>query len=195
MSILEIFKEIVLPVLGFLSAFISIIMYYVKSRKRLKNAKTDEEKQAIVNDIKSKTLGLISVAESLFAEVPKSGASKLKYVLENVQTLCEENGLEFVNTDWENYVNLIVGNSNAVQDEKALEQEKATIIENIKAEIPFFIESADKLFASIPDNLSYKIEYIMKVIEETCAQKPVDVFTAFDWRSYVEQAYKTPEAV
>lgn len=189
MGIEEILK-LIGPIAGFLGAVLTLIVYVAKTRKRFKNAKTDEEKQAIINEIKGKALGLINSAEIYFSDIPKSGASKLIYVLDSVKTICAENGIEYCESEWTDYVNKAVENANATFKDKEIESERVTIIENLKAEIPFFIENANELFKSIPDSINYRIEYVMNLVKTACEGKTVNVFNDYEWRSYVEDLYK-----
>lgn len=180
-------------VIGVLTAIASIVYTFVlffKNRNRLKSVKTTEGRIAIINDIKSRVMGFITIAENLFADIPKSGASKLLYVLNQVKELCKTNDIEYDQTLWTDFINSVVGNSNRVQETKAFEDEKAGIIEKVKAEIPYIVEEANKLFERIPDSLQYKIEYILKFIAVACDKYPVNVYTEYDWRAYVNSLYE-----
>lgn len=165
------------------------VIYYVKRCKALKGAKTNEERTAIINDIKARTYGFISVAEELFSDVPKSGASKLLYVLNNVKNLCTDSGIEFDKNVWEKFINDIVSGSNEIIDVKKTEQQNADFIEKVKKEVPYMVDEANRLFANIPDSTIYKIEYIVKGIEILCKNLTVNVFDFYDWQTYVASTY------
>lgn len=179
--------------LSFGIACISFLTAIVQSRKRKKEqtkAKTSEEKSVVLDDIRSEVFALVGVAEELFGAIPKSGVSKLKYVLNKINELCEVAGIEFDNRYWTDFVNYIVNRTNNVKNEKAVEQEKIDIIEKIKEEVPFFVNQADELFKAIPDSFEYKIEYILKNISIACDKYEVNVYFEFDWKTFVLNLYE-----
>ena len=181
--------ELVLNVLIFVSSIGYTIILYCKNRKRLKATKTDDEKTEIVNEIKADVMGFISIAESMFADIPKSGGSKLLYVLNEVKRVCGLLGIEYDSEYWTKFVNDIVDKTNEVLDLKELEAEKKTTIEKIKSQVPHFISRANELFANIPDSDMYKVEYVLKLIAVSCENESINVFTNFNWREYVESFY------
>lgn len=171
--------------LGACISFIFGIITYFSKRKALKNAKTEEEKQAIINEIKSSIHGFVACAEEIFVDVPKSGASKLMYVLNQVKDLCDFSKVKYDEDYWTKFIDDIIAKKNGVQEEKAELEEKNAIIADIKKSIPKFVDTANALFISIPDGLEYKSAYILKSIADMCAEYSVNVFDAFDWQSYV----------
>lgn len=173
-----------------LSSLIYGLVTAVINRKRKKTVNQTEEQNAVVNEIKSRVMGFITVAENLFSDIPKSGASKLLYVLNQVKDLCKKFNLEYDQEMWTDFINSIVGNSNRVQESKAYEDEKTSIIEKVKQEIPFIMEEANKLFERIPDSLQYKIEYILKFIAVACEKYHVNVYGDYDWRGYVKSLFE-----
>lgn len=187
------YLELIIALITFLSSLIVFIVYIVKQRKAIKNAKTQEEKEAIINEVKAKALGFINVADNLFTDIPKSGPSKLLYVLNEIKKVCSVIGIEFDEEYWKKYTNERVDEMNAVLDEKANESEKANVIENVKREIPFLVEEANKLFVNIPDSVNYEIEYVLKKISIACEKYSVNVYSDYDWRAYVESYYKEGE--
>lgn len=189
MAVISEYLELFIALITFLCSVVVFIVYLVKRGKAVKNAKTQEEKEAIINEMKAQALGFINVADNLFIDIPKSGPSKLLYVLNQIKKGCQANGTEYDEEYWKNYVNEMVSQTNAVLDEKATESEKANIIEKVKSEIPFFIVEAQNLFKAIPDSRSYEIEYIMKNISVACDKYPINVFLEYDWRGLVEESY------
>lgn len=161
------------------------IYTFLSKRRALKNAKTEEEKQAITNDIKASVFGLISSAEAVFSDVPKAGISKLLYVLNKVKELCGIKDIDYNAEFWTNFVNEMVEKANEVQDEKAMEDEKNAVIELIKKEIPTYIDNANALFRAIPDGTRYKLAYIVDAIRLSCENHHINVFGEYDWESYV----------
>ena len=155
-------------ILGLLCLAVNVVYWIVKfftNIKRLKTATKSEDKQSIIDEIKSDTYGLINYAEQLFSDIPKSGASKLVYVLNEIKKICEELGHEYDSSYWTNFINQIVGQSNEVKQNKELEASKITTIAKVKEEIPLLIKEAQTMFANIPDNSQYMIEYILKFVE------------------------------
>lgn len=185
--------DVIIAVISALASVVYSVVMIIRNRKRIKNAKTDEERSAIIEDIKSEVYAFISIAESLFADIPKSGSSKLLYVLNQVKRLCAGSCIEYDGQYWTDFINGIVGKSNEVIDQKDFEEEKNRIIENVKTEIPYMVKQADDLFATIPDNLSYKIEYILKFIATACDKYPINVYAEYDWRGYVIGLYSREE--
>lgn len=176
-------------VLGCLSLGVAIYQF-LKRKKELSTAKTSEERSKIMDDIRSEVFGLVGVAEELFSAIPKSGVSKLKYVLNKINELCDVAGIDFDNRYWTDFINYIVNRSNNIKSEKAFEKEKADIIEKVKGKIPYFVEQADVFFKAIPDNQEYKVEYILKNINIVCEQYKINVYFEYDWKAYVLSIYE-----
>lgn len=151
----------------------------------LRKAKTNEEKQSIINDIKANVFGLIGSAEQVFSDVPKSGSSKLLYVLNKTKELCANSGIEYISDFWTDFINDIIAKSNAVHDQKAIEDERNAVIESIKKQLPGFIDTANTLFRNIPDSARYVKAYIIDAIEKACAEHDINVFGEYDWETYV----------
>ena len=195
MAVIKEYVELIIACLSLLSTIVVAIVFYVKRFKAIKNAKTAEEKENALNDIKAKTIGLINVAERLFADIPKSGSSKQKYVLDHVKDICTEMNVLFDDGYWGEFINNIIDGANAVIDEKEIESEKAEIIERVKNEVPYFVDEADKLFSSIPDSQDYKIEYILKAIATACEKFSLNVYNSYDWRAFVLNFYNEKSKV
>ena len=181
--------DVLAAIASLLTSIIFAIVYYVKRFRALRGAKTQAEKDAIISELKSHTYGLVAVAEQMFADIPKAGASKLLYVLNHIEKLCTEQNIAFNEDSWKEFINGIVGASNDVITAKETEKAIAGYIDKVKTEVPYFIADADKLFAVIPDSAAYKTEYILKLIAKACAKQDIDVFDKFDWRAYVENLY------
>ena len=191
----ESYGGVFVSLIGLLFSVVYFIFFFIRYRKKFKNAKTDEEKQAILEEIKGNAMGFITVAEGLFSDIPKSGVSKLVYVLKEIKALCEGKGVEFNEEYWTAIINNLVGQSNAVIKEKALEMDKADIIEKVKAEIPYHMNEANQLFERIPDSQEYKVAYILKAIEIACDKYEINVFLEYDWRAYVYELYNNEKGV
>lgn len=182
--------EVLVGFASVLCALVYGLIVSIVNRRRKKSVNQTEEHIAVVNEIKSRVLGFITIAENLFSDIPKSGASKLLYVLNQVKELCKKFSLDYDQEMWTDFVNSIVGNSNRVQETKAYEDEKTSIIEKVKSEIPYIVEEANKLFERIPDSLQYKIEYILKFVAVACEKYHVNVYGEYDWRAYVKGLYE-----
>lgn len=185
--------DVILGALVSLASLVYGAVLFFRNRKRIKNAKTDEEKAEVINSIKADVMGFITIAENLFSDIPKSGASKLLYVLNQVKKLCTTSGIEYDQNYWSDFISGIVGRTNGVQESKEEADEILRTIESVKGEVPFLITEANELFARIPDNLQYKIEYILKFIAIACEKYPVNVYSEYDWRDYVEKIYQEKE--
>ena len=145
--------------------------------------------------MKSAVYGFITVAENLFIDVPKSGASKLLYVLNKTKELCMMNNVEYNAEEWTDFINNVVGLSNNVVETKEQEKAKNQIIEKIKSRIPGFVSETQKLFKSIPDSLDYQMEYILKYVSGVCEKEEINVFNDYDWKGYIYSFYVTDKAV
>ena len=181
--------ELITTIATFALSVTSFLIFFFRSRKALKTAKTDEERTEIKNAIKSATYGLITTAENLFSDIPKSGASKLLYVLNGVKELCLMNEVEYNAEEWTEFINNVIGTSNEVIDSKVYEGKKNDTIEAIKREIPYYIEDTDKLFENIPNSLDYRVEHVLKSVLIACDKFEVNVFNEFDWRGYIKGIY------
>ena len=181
--------EVIWGVITLCTGLLYWFITFIRNRKRNKSITSTEEHIAVINEIKSHIMGFITIAENLFSDIPKSGASKLLYVLNQVKDLCKKFSIEYDQEMWTEFINSMVGNSNRVQESKAFEDEKTSIIEKVKSEIPFIVEEANALFERIPDSLQYKVEYILKFIAVACEKYPVNVYGEYDWRAYVTGLY------
>ena len=187
------YVQTIVAIVCALGSIVAVAITAISRAKALNKAKTEEERQKILNEIKSDAYGLITVAENLFSDIPKAGASKLLYVLNQLKDICYAQGVEYDQTFWTDFVNGIVSTSNEVKEGKELESTKLSIIGKVKEEIPYFIEDANKLFEVIPDSLPYKTEYILKLIALACEKYEVNVYGAYDWRSYVNELMRENE--
>lgn len=189
MNFLTEYWELIVGVLSFLISSVLTIIVFVKRYKAAKASKNTVEQANILNELKAVCFGLINIAEQTFSDIPTAGASKLLYVLNNIKDLCEQRGVKYDESYWEQFIDDIISQANYVQDEKADEKDKQKIIDTIKAEVPDFVKEANRLFVSIPDSTRYKIAYIVSLIEEACEDYDVDVFKAFEWTDYVASFY------
>lgn len=189
MEFIKEYWDLILAALSMLSSLVVFIIFFIKRLKSLKNAKTAEERAAIKEEIKSVAYGLITSAENLFSDIPKSGASKLLYVLNHVKELCLMNEINYNADEWTEFVNSVIAKSNAVVDGKEFERAKNETIEAIKLEIPFFIEEVNELFKNIPNANEYKIEHVLKLIITACDKHEINVFNEYDWRAYVSSLF------
>lgn len=175
-----------------ISVFFSLaagVIYLVVRLKAVKNAKTQQEKDAILAEIKSNAYGFVVAAEQMMSDIPKSGPVKLLYVLNHVKSLCEEQNVPYDAEQWTEFINGIVNTSNDVVTAKETEKAISGYINKVKEEIPYFMADADKLFEIIPDSASYKVEYILKLVANACAKYPIDVYDLHDWRAYINELY------
>lgn len=94
----------------------SVIML-VQKWKAFKNAKTNEERQAILNDINNATIGFIQNAEETFKSVDTvlkaqgskgCGSVKKENVLTKIQSLCLQKGIEYDEKYWSEKVEELV---------------------------------------------------------------------------------------
>lgn len=189
------YLQVGVSVLSVLFAGACAIAYYASRIKAVKNAKTVEEKQVILNELKAATMGLITQAEQIFSHVPKSGESKLLYVLKEVDNLCREKGLTYDKDYWKEFISGAVGITNKVIADKKAVEEKESTIAMIKAEVPYFISQAAEYFRTISNSREYEIEHVIRQIEVACKEFSVNVFAEFDWRGYVTELYDKSEGV
>lgn len=187
--------DLIIAVGSIAFSFVFFLIVFVKRLKSLKNAKTDEERTKIKNELKSAAYGFITVAENLFSDVPKSGSSKLLYVLNKIKELCTMNNVEYDVQEWTDFVNGVIATSNGVVESKEQEKSKNDIIEKIKAEIPVFIAETEKLFSSIPESIEYQIEHVLKYVAVACDGYDINVFNDYDWRGYIYGFYTKQNAV
>lgn len=157
--------------------------------KSFKSAKTQKEKDEIVADLKSHAYGLVAAAEQMMSDIPKSGPSKLLFVLNHISKLCEEKDVPYDAETWTEFINGIVNASNDVITAKETEKAISGYIAAVQGEVPYFMADADELFKVIPDSATYKVEYILKLIAKACAKYAIDVYELYDWRNYVNELY------
>lgn len=183
--------ELVTAAVSLACSLIAGGVYLFVRLRALKKAKTQTEKDAIIAELKSHAYGLVAVAEQMMSDIPKSGQIKMMYVLKHIKALCEEQGVEYDCDSWTEFVNSIVNASNDVVTAKETEKSIGVYIKKVKEEIPYFIEDADRLFEVIPDSAAYKIEYILKLVANSCAKHAIDVYDLYDWRDYINGLYAT----
>ena len=181
--------ELIASGAGLIGSLTVTLVLLIIRLKAIKNAKNSTEREQLIAELKSDAYGLVAVAEQLFADIPKSGASKLLYVLNHIEALCKEGDVEFDGDTWTEFINGIVNKSNDVIIAKETEKAISGYIAKVKEEVPYFIADADKLFEVIPDSAAYKTEYILKLIANACAKHTIDVFDLYDWREYVTGLY------
>lgn len=181
--------ELIAAIVSLAGSVVVFVIWLIKRLISLKNAKTTEERETIIADIKSNAYGLVAVAEQMFSDIPKAGASKLLYVLNHIKSLCEEHNVTYCEETWTEFINGIVGASNDVITAKETEKAISGYIAKVKEEIPYFMTDADKLFEVIPDSATYKVEYILKLVEKACAKHAIDVYELYDWRAYINELY------
>lgn len=181
--------ELVTACISILCSLAAGAVYLVLRLKSLKNAKTQQEKDEILADLKSRAYGFVAAAEQMMADIPKSGQVKLLYVLNHIQKLCEEQNVPYDCESWTEFINSIVNTSNDVITAKETEKAISGYIAKVKEEVPYFMTDADKLFEIIPDSAAYKVEYILKLVAKACAKYAIDVYDLYDWRNYVNELY------
>lgn len=192
MSFMEFLKEywqVILSAVSVLTGAVLSIISFVKRYKQAKANKDTETQLNMLNELKGVAFGLINIAEHTFSDIPTSGASKLVYVLDNIKKLCEERNMPYEESFWTDFVESMVSQANAVQAEKVSEQDKQAIVEKVKTLVPEFVKEANRMFMSIPNNTRFKIAYVISLIEEACEAEEVNVFSTFDWHSYVSELY------
>ena len=163
------------------------VVSFIKAGKRVKAAKTDTERANALEGLKLRAFGLITATEDLFKGISKSGSSKLLYVLNNLEKVAGTYGVEFDEEYWTDFINTTVAVCNNVADDKAYERAVPVLIEQIKQEVPFYIKDANKLFEVIPDSSAAKLEYILKLISNSCAKNEINVYDLYDWKTYVNE--------
>lgn len=181
----------VISALTALASLIFILINIVGTLKKAKTATTAEQKKALMEELKADVLGLINVAEDLFVDISKSGSTKLMYVLSHVENLCKATGVDYSEEYWTEFINKVIGKSNQVKSEKELESTVNALIEKVKTEVSHFIATADRLFLTIPDNVDYKVDYVVRKVAEYCQGLSVNVFDMYDWKSYIEDVYES----
>lgn len=109
--------KIVIAIASFLFAtLIPSIILLVNKWKALKKAKTEAEKQAIYNDMLGVANTLVGDAEDLYREVDAivkqrggtMGLVKKDGVMNKLQAICIEKGVEFDKEYWSNKIDEIV---------------------------------------------------------------------------------------
>ena len=181
--------ELVTAAISVVLSLAAGVFYLIVRVKAYKNAKTQSERAEILSEIKSHAYGLVAAAEQMMSDIPKSGQVKLLYVLNHIQKLCEEQNVPYDCESWTEFINGIIGTSNDVITAKETEKAIGVYIGKVKEEVPYFMADADKLFEVIPDSASYKVEYILKLVANSCAKYAIDVYELYDWRSYVNDLY------
>lgn len=186
--------ELITGIISLVAGLTVAVINIVRSSKKVKSAKTQQEKDQAMNEIKSAVHGFIAVAETTFASIDKSGNSKLLYVLKEIKNLCAVGQIDYDEQYWINFINNVVALQNEVLDSKEAERVNAEFIEHIKGIVPTLIEKATRLFIAIPNNLDYKVEYVLKAIKDECAQFEIDVYDLYNWEDHVRKLFEMKEA-
>lgn len=107
---------------------IPAVIGWITKYKAYKNAKTDAEKQAILNELNNSVVQFISDAEKTFSALDEtlksrgsatgSGAMKKETVLTKIQSLCLQKGIEYDANYWSNKVDELVKLTNTVNTKK-----------------------------------------------------------------------------
>ncbi len=103
----------------------TLIMWY-KSWKKYKAAKTEAEKQAAKNEIKTNAQNFIIEAENLYKDVDSimkgqgktCGAIKKDSVMTKIQSDCLAKGVEFIAEEWGDYIDKQVALTRQVNAKK-----------------------------------------------------------------------------
>lgn len=111
-----------------LITLIPAVIGWVTKFKAYKNAKTDAEKQAILNDINNSVVQFIADAEKTFEALDVSlkqrgaasgcGTMKKESVLTKIQSLCLAKGIEYDSQYWSDKVDELVKLTNTVNTNK-----------------------------------------------------------------------------
>lgn len=180
----------ILAVLSLIVTIVTTTLTLISRFKAFKNAKTTEEKQKILEDIKESVHGLVDVAEVTFSEVKKSGPSKLLYVLNNIENMCDELGIAFEEEYWTNFINKLISTSNQAVIDKENEKKTKELIEEVKTKISSYVDNANQLFKYVPIAKAYKIDYVLRLIKQHCGELELNVYDEFDWETLVATYFK-----
>lgn len=114
----EIITNVVISVLGFLSAtLVPSLILLVKKWKQAKAATTEAERQKALNEASEVATNLIQEAETTYKQIDDilhqrngsgSGTLKKESVMAKLQTYCNDKGIPFDKDYWSNKVDSIV---------------------------------------------------------------------------------------
>lgn len=116
MAIKDILTLVITLASFFLTVLIPTFIVMVNRIKAVKNAKTEAEKQAAINDIKTLAQGFVIDAESLYKDIDAivkqngktCGAVKKDSVMTKIQDACLTKGVEFDKDYWGDIVDNLV---------------------------------------------------------------------------------------
>lgn len=115
--------KLILTIVSIIASFVFVtlipsVIGLVQKTKAYKNAKSDEEKQTILNEISNSCVDFIKSAEEAFkpldmamkAQNPNSGSGAMKKesVLTKIQSLCMQKGIEYDSKYWSTKVDELV---------------------------------------------------------------------------------------
>ena len=118
---LETIVQVCISIMTFLIiTLIPSIILMIKKWKQAKNAKTDAEKEAALNELNNEAIKLISEAEKAYLQVDElmkatnksssagTGELKKKSVMANLQSFCIEKGVNFDKEYWNTKIDELV---------------------------------------------------------------------------------------
>lgn len=115
--------KLILTIISTVASFLFVtlipsIILLVKKWKEYKNAKTEAEREAVLNEISTACVNFIKDAEEAFKPLDQAmkrenpntgcGATKKRDVLTQVQALCMQKGLEYESKYWSEKVDELV---------------------------------------------------------------------------------------
>lgn len=115
--------KLILTIISTVASFLFVtlipsIILLVKKWKEYKNAKTEAEREAVLNEISTACVNFIKDAEEAFKPLDQAmkrenpntgcGATKKRDVLTQVQALCMQKGLEYDSKYWSEKVDELV---------------------------------------------------------------------------------------
>lgn len=116
MNIVDILKIVSVVATFLIGTLIPTIIVLVKKAKQAKKAKTEAERQEIINEMLVQAQGFIVEAENLYAQVNSivkqqggtCGAIKKDGVMTKLQAVCLDKGIEFDTEFWSKTVDDLV---------------------------------------------------------------------------------------
>ena len=121
MSIDIILKLISLGI-GAILTFIPMLIKVINTGKKLKNAKTNSEKEAAKNELRQEAINLCAAAEIAYKEINEAlkakgssaGSIKKDSVMTKLENFAIENGKYFDKEYWNNEIDKIVSDSKLI---------------------------------------------------------------------------------
>lgn len=112
MQIKDILTLVITLASFFLTVLIPTFIVMINRIKAVKNAKTEAEKQAAINELKADAQTFIIEAENLYKDIDSivkgqgktCGAIKKDSVMTKIQSDCITKGVEFIADEWSAYI-------------------------------------------------------------------------------------------